>query len=264
MDNQGHIIKNKSLKNRDEESNFDNIVLEKSIFSNIFEKDIQRVYLYKKSEMIAKAIHLISPAFKESKTLKDRLHRISVEIVDAALLTPSAGKEVLARELLALVSLLKMAKTSSLLSGMNADIITREAHTLLQELAAYTEPKVALEESPSLAVLQKESRVQSYQTRSRSIKIDNVSDTRVLHENIGQPYIGQKTYKKDQSRRETILSVLRSKGPSYIKDISILFKDVSEKTIQRELQNLVFEGVVSKTGERRWTVYTLKDTSPAA
>ena len=32
---------------------------------------------------------------------------------------------------------------------------------------------------------------------------------------------------------------------------------MSEKTIQRELQTLVLEGKVSKTGERRWTTYVL-------
>jgi len=63
------------------------------------------------------------------------------------------------------------------------------------------------------------------------------------------------------SRKETIMAVLKEKGPSYIKDISTVIRDVSEKTIQRELQNLVSDGRVERSGERRWTTYALTDKS---
>ena len=62
---------------------------------------------------------------------------------------------------------------------------------------------------------------------------------------------------KNTSRREAILSILKAKGPSYIKDISTVIRDVSEKTIQRELQALVERGTITRAGERRWTTYAL-------
>ncbi len=267
MDNKGHISNAKSLKKREEALDIEQLVLEKSIFSNVFEKDIRRVYIYKKSEMIAKAIHLISPAFKDSKALRDRLQRISVEIIDASVLPPSLAREVLSRELLTLSSILRMAKTAGILSSMNADIIMRETHELLQEVSTYEDPKVTLEDAPSLATL----------TRTAGLKAQVVSETFVSNrqqpaarnssENKGQYYKGQKEVKKDKSgRREAILSILKSKGPSYIKDLSTMIREVSEKTIQRELQALVLEGRVSKSGERRWTTYTynpsLSDSLP--
>jgi DeoR/GlpR family transcriptional regulator of sugar metabolism len=61
------------------------------------------------------------------------------------------------------------------------------------------------------------------------------------------------------SRRDAILSILSTKGPSYIKDISLVIREVSEKTIQRELAQLVLDGQVTKAGERRWTTYALSD-----
>jgi hypothetical protein len=257
MDNKGHISNVKSLKKREEALDIEQLVLEKSIFSNVFEKDIRRVYIYKKSEMIAKAIHLISPAFKDSKALRDRLQRISIEIIDASVLPPSLAREALSRELLTLSSILRMAKTAGILSSMNADIIMRETHELLQEVSTYEDPKVTLEDAPSLATL----------TRTAGLKAQVVSETFVSNrqqpavrnssENKGQYSKGQKEVKKDKSgRREAILSILKSKGPSYIKDLSTMIREVSEKTIQRELQALVLEGRVSKSGERRWTTYT--------
>jgi DeoR/GlpR family transcriptional regulator of sugar metabolism len=59
------------------------------------------------------------------------------------------------------------------------------------------------------------------------------------------------------ARQESIVTILENKGPSYIKDISMLIREVSEKTIQRELQVLVDSGRVLKEGERRWTRYSV-------
>ncbi len=40
-----------------------------------------------------------------------------------------------------------------------------------------------------------------------------------------------------------------------IKDISLSFTDCSEKTIQRELNNLVLKGKLKKIGAKRWSRY---------
>jgi hypothetical protein len=79
-------IKSKISANND-------FVLEKSIFSNIFDKDIKRVYIYKKTERLAKAIHLIAPAFATSLSLRNRLDAIAIGLIDAAIFGPSFAKE---------------------------------------------------------------------------------------------------------------------------------------------------------------------------
>lgn len=258
MDDKGHISRISSLKKREDGIDFEQIVLEKGIFSNVFEKDIRRVYIYKKSERIAKAIHMVSPAFKDSKALRDRVQRISIEIVDASILPPAVAGDVLARELLALGSVLRMARAAGILSPMNADIIMREAHNLLQDVSSYEDPKVALEDAPSLAALAKNAPTRGdgplasgHAPRPASQSSKSVPDK-------GQTIKGHSTDKKDKNgRRDAILSILKSKGPSYIKDLSVLIREVSEKTIQRELQALVQEGKVSRSGERRWTTYAV-------
>ncbi len=239
---------------------FERIVLEKGIFSNIFEKDIRRVYIYKKSERIAKALHLIAPAFKDSKALRDRIQRISVEIVDASILPPGEAKDVLARELLALSSVLSMAKTAGMLSSMNADIIMREAHNLLAEIAGYEEPRVALPDMPTMSALAKSvpSAISEIKVTRREEPVTRTS----VPERKARIDKGHFNNIKDKGgRKESILSILSSRGPSYIKDISTLIRDVSEKTVQRELQALVSEGRVVQTGKRRWTTYRIADSS---
>src|SRR4051812_23050723 len=112
----------------------DDFVLDKDIFSNIFDKDIRRVYLYKKAERLAKALHMVAPAFAHSPSFRDRIDAIGMALVDAAILPPMLSRTALSKELLTLSSLLAIARTGSLLSPMNADIIAREAQLLLGEL----------------------------------------------------------------------------------------------------------------------------------
>lgn len=233
---------------------FDDFVLDKSIFSNIFEKDIQRVYLYKKSERLAKALYLILPAFKDAPALRDKVHRISIELIDASILTPLASRDALSRALLALSSVLSIARSANLLSPMNAELIAKEAHLLLKEAAVYEEPKLTLEDAPTLAVLSRNVPGPSREN-ARPASVSRTHRAVGQRSSVGAP-------KKDTGgRRDAILAVLKSKGPSFIKDISNVIREVSEKTIQRELQALVLEGAISKTGERRWTSYALADNA---
>lgn len=260
MSDKGQQKDTKVLKTQSNTAGLDSFVLEKTIFSNVFDKDIKRVYIYKKAERLAKAIHLIAPAFRSSPSLYDRVNRLSIALVDAAILPPGDARDGLSRELLALSSILAIGRTSGMLSPMNADLVSREAHLLLEEVAGYEEPRLVLPEAPTLAELAKVAPssftfVREGTGEDRANRQVPVSTKGHVKDNgeVATPAV----VASGSSRREAIISVLRTKGPSYIKDLSTVIRDVSEKTIQRELAALVSEGVVTRTGERRWTTYTL-------
>lgn len=243
--NIGHSIETKQTQIRSGGSHSEDFVLEKSIFNNVFEKDIRRVFIYKKAERLAKAIHLITPAFAESMSLRNRIDAIAIDLVDSAILPSGSARTALSRELLALSSVLEMARTGGFLSQMNAEIIAREAHLLLQEVANYEEPRLFLDEAPTL------SKISKLQSSSQK-ELKQISKP-ARHVNKG--HIKDIGLIKD--RRDSIMSVIKDKKRANIKDISTLIRGVSEKTIQRELTSLIKEGVVSKEGERRWSVYSL-------
>jgi hypothetical protein len=58
-------------------------------------------------------------------------------------------------------------------------------------------------------------------------------------------------------RKDAIVQLIKDKGEVSIKDISQNFYDCSEKTIQRDINALVDEGRLSKTGDRRWSRYSV-------
>jgi hypothetical protein len=244
--NIGHTNDSNSQQLKQIKSANTDIVLEKNIFDKVFEKDIRKVFLYKKAERIVKAIHLVAPAFKDSPALGGRLEALSVEVLDVATSFTSAKRVGLTRHLLMLSSLLAVAHTAGILSRMNVELIVGEIESFIRDIADYEEPRVLLEEVASLATLAKtvvrtehERRTvpppeRTDATRSSDIKVSKMSN-----------------------RREIVLSVIRDKQPVSIKDISTVIRDVSEKTIQRELISLIAEGAVHKAGERRWSTYSL-------
>jgi hypothetical protein len=256
-------------------SNTEDFVLEKSIFNNIFEKDIRRVFIYKKAERLAKALHLIAPAFSESESLRNRIDAIAIGLIDAAVLAPGGARIALSRELLALSSVLSIARTGGLLSVMNVELITREAHTLLQEVAIYEEPRLFLDDAPTLSgiakiaqVAQKKESSQGAVGVARTVQKKGMMQ-REVPEKRATVSKGQIKDKQEEvrevrevksaikDRREAVLSVIKSKGQVSMKDISTMIRGVSEKTIQRELIALIEEGIVLKQGERRWSIYSL-------
>lgn len=240
-------------KFKKEVSSSNDFVLEKSIFNNVFEKDIRRVFIYKKSERLAKAIHLIAPAFAQSVSLRNRIDSIAIGLVDAAILPHSAARAALSRELLALSSVLSIARTGGILSPMNAELIAREAHLLLQEIAAYEEPRLFLDDAPSLSMIAKSAVTQGASQVSRTPKRDNADTPATAPQ--GQTKVLSDIHIKD--RRQSILSVIKDKKRVSIKDISTIIRGVSEKTIQRELIALIASGSIRKEGERRWSTYSL-------
>ncbi len=64
-------------------------------------------------------------------------------------------------------------------------------------------------------------------------------------------------YSQLTDRAERIKTVLEAKPQATIKDISEIITDVSEKTIQRELNSLIEKGQVIRQGERRWSKYSV-------
>src|SRR3989338_10888955 len=215
--NIGQSIEVRKVPAGDRREHTEDFVLFRSIFVNIFEKDIRRVFIYKKAERLAKAIHLIVPAFSESVSLKNRIDAIAIGLIDAAMLSPSTGRGALSRELLALSSVLSIARTSGTLSSMNADLIAHEAHILLHEVSVYEEPRLSLDESPTLSTIAKNALIKS-STKS-SIPIVHSRPTGgaparnpLPVEDKGQiKDIGGISDNRVKDRQESILSIIKSK-----------------------------------------------------
>lgn len=247
------VVNNETVSHEGRNEDF---VLDKSIFSNIFEKDIRRVFIYKKAERIAKAICLIAPSFANSLSFRNRFEGIAVGLISASTCPLPLARQKLSHELLTLSSMLSVLRTSGTLSQMNADLISREATVLLNEVSSYEEPQLSFGEAPTLSSLTK---------RVSALRISHSlggGGARKRGEAISPgarsaTSTGQRSQVRVTDRREAIVSIIKDKKTVNIKDISVILKDISEKTVQRELIALINSGVVIRKGERRWSSYSL-------
>lgn len=72
-----------------------------------------------------------------------------------------------------------------------------------------------------------------------------------------RPLVGKSNIGVKIARRNDVLNIIKAKGTVSLKDIKEVLKDITDKTIQRELRALVEEGVLEKMGEKRWSTYRL-------
>ncbi len=260
-------------------------------------------YITKKPEKLASAIYLITGFFKDQEPLKWKLRGLASDLISAGLYLKDnsmRNKEQIGLEIRSLVleitTLITVARNSSLVSDMNADIVSREFDKYLSLLglpAGVSEGEDGIVLSPNYFSLEASTAKIDVNEEEEIKKDKNVQVTNEIEKEkrkevskeetkghyLEEGYLGRvenflsnvsakrekpKNLKefgavsvKRNSRQSVIINLLKRKKEIMIKDISPLINGCSEKTIQRELLAMVKKGVLRKKGEKRWSKYTL-------
>jgi hypothetical protein len=242
------------------------------------QKDIVSVYrapndFYVHARKLVSAIYLITGLLDEQEPLKWSLRKKVLDMMSLiGVITRSIGPELgkesereIIEDITGIKSLLDIGVVAGIISTMNHEILLREISVFqenaVQQLHAnngsqslFTDALFA-NTNWNFSNTQQKSKGQFKKTQ-QAYKRQYVFPLKSKTSNQNQP-------KKDISsasqneRKQKILETIKEKGSVMIKDISQGFPNVSEKTIQRDLSDLVGRGSVLKSGERRWTVYTL-------
>lgn len=261
---------NKETNNQD---SFNNPLNWKSL--GFFSAEDYLIYLFKKTEKITAALYLVSGLLKDDEPIKWELRDRGINLLSSSFTASSAvpgDKNVVIQSIftaaLETLSLLNVAKISNLISDMNHKLLVREIDLvvgMLRDRLAQSAEKAGyvLSESffktPDLFVsgFRLDNR-----GRGNSSGPDHKGQTSgAVHESSSNKGILQghvSVQQKKSNRQEVILNVLHSQSNLTIKDFAKVIKDCSEKTIQRELIDLMNKGLIKKEGERRWSRYSLK------
>lgn len=90
---------------------------------------------------------------------------------------------------------------------------------------------------------------------------ESVSTHSVLMEHAvarPSPSLSSSFQMKKSGRREQVLALFVRGVDVSIKDIAARIRGCSEKTIQRELNALLYENIIERIGEKRWSRYVLR------
>jgi hypothetical protein len=238
---------------------------------SFFEKDSGFVFVYKKTEKLVTAIYMVTNLFSDDEPIKWTLRKKGGDILSFILgyknIILSQYKDFsddIKTKVLEVVSLLEVASRSGLVSFMNFSILEEEFANLIKTIDSYNVSNKELQANnlsksffyvpdPEPTLRDDNQNIGGSRRYEFSHKEVKVSENFVKDINI----ISDKSLLKRTNRQDSIISLLKKKKDLNIKDIASVIKGCSEKTIQRELISLISAGVVKKTGERRWSKYSL-------
>lgn len=256
----------------------DNSKIETIVLNNVFYNKPLYLYIFKKVTKICQAAYLITDLIKDSEPLKWSLRKSVTNTISSF----SGAKDIMlsfkeiSSDYLTLKSLLEISKNHLLISEMNHLVLEKELNEVIflinKELVMHASLPQDFFEVP-MPDPKEFGRESIRQTSHNPTGIQNYESQGYNHKghykrqnedmSLRKPH-QHNDYLKDsngdarKNRREQILNIIKTKGDLTIKDITSIIKDCSEKTIQRELLDLVERGLVKKEGERRWSTYSLK------
>ena len=229
-----------------------------SLKSALFKGRPDLYFCYLKSEKIAHALaHLLRDFEGENNSLTETLARASAYL-PASILRFAAGEfeeEAVLVDIFELLSLVRLSVSHNYLDTANAEVLVKEYEVIAQ--------KISLGKNASPFLSLEDLAVPPFSSSSAGEHGRNILPAQSQHasgnlKDKRQSYKGHitKTIAPAQLERTAlILKVIVENKRVSIKDISKVIRNCSEKTIQRELNSLIRQGLVRKEGQRRWSVY---------
>jgi hypothetical protein len=224
-------------------------------------------YTFKKVEKITAALYLISSLLKDTEPLKWELREKAVSMISSSIalnsIEPSDKNSVLQSLFsvsLETLTLLSIASIAGLISEMNYSILKNEIElvvSLLKEKVMEDTAKAGyiLSDSFFRTDFKMEPRTDAGAGDVPQGQLNLDTNTNSPSKLKSREKIALKDKKND--RKTMITTLLQKESNLTIKDFVKVIHGCSEKTIQRELLELVEKGVIKKEGERRWSTYSL-------
>jgi len=234
-------------------------------------------YINKKTEKIVTALYMVTDCMDYDDAIKHKLRQNGVELLSDIykLSIPyPVDKHMQVSMSIAriyeLLSLIEIGNTIGFVSDMNTNILKREFLGLITEIEAY-QPKdkhASFTINESMLEVPRATLEETSFSHNISGSVFNTSlfgkghikdkRTNEFSNQITTPSYRTPLLHKEGNREDRInkiLSLIKDKSEVSIKDISSVFTDCSEKTIQRELNSLVSKGQIKKIGAKRWSRY---------
>ena len=213
--------------------------------------------LLKRASRISVAVYKISDFFEVEEPLKIAVRNKSVELMKAALSyttspirEPGDSLKDISDSINALYALFDVLIVVGIVSLGNGEIIKEELMSLMNLVEKYYNESfgymLSLRDFLDHVDLTLPTHTLTNNLAKRDVEIAVSKATKI-------PDISG--FKTD--RRAKILDYISKNGSSSIRDLAVIIKGCSEKTIQRELIGLIESGLIKREGERRWSKYSI-------
>lgn len=206
-------------------------------------------YIFKKTERIVSVVfYILNNVPENSRTVSHiediqhaarSVHDAVLQSLESRMHTSEDIVRGVAHALIYLESKLTVAQVSGVISSEVLSVLQNEIDAVLRGTQRY----IGEETNVLFSSIEEREPVKK-QKNTRSLSTPLLQD-------------GQLSAVSTSDRRARIKTILEAKGEATIRDISDIIKDISEKTIQRELNAMIEDNVVKRQGERRWSKYSI-------
>jgi hypothetical protein len=230
---------------------------ETEYFNNVFKRTekLVSVIFYILSHTNTQKSGEMHVSLIKDKALKT--HEVSLETLRLQTHEVSEGLLTLQYALVSLESSLRVAEAAGVIPQNINQLIFEQLIGVQRYLTNnyLKSEKISFEEGPQLEARKVSALPRSKET-SRPAPVQRRRNVVIPEGDISSD--AYFVYSKLTDRAERIKTVLEAKPQATIRNIADIITDVSEKTIQRELNSLIEKGQVIREGERRWSKYSVK------
>lgn len=209
-------------------------------------------YIFKKTERIVSVVfyilHNVPTNDRTAPHIEDIQHaarQVHDAVIQSLETRRYAAEDAVRQTAIGLIALLSKLQVAHAIGAVTSEVLTLmqgEIDTVLRGMNKYMKPDAGFgDEEPMFAPAVVPTR-EPRKRRSESSGDLSTSTERPNDQTASE-------------RRDRIKTILEAKGQASIKDIASIITDVSEKTIQRELNAMIEDNVIQRQGERRWSVY---------
>lgn len=232
---------------------------------------------YPKLNKLITAVYIVTDIMDKDEPIRLKLRTLGLEILSDI---NSISRTNFSHKVQAILSFLDIALAINLISEMNFNILKKEffelsssikdasqiSPTWLEEFllsSSKTEDKKNSDIGHSTNKGQIQTRIGVQKGSTLMKALSGIKDT---NKNNLAPYESEDSRSDfdmlKKQRREDIIKVIKDNGGSAtITDIKVKASgsliNCGEKTLQRELVSMIRDGVLNKTGEKRWSRYFL-------
>lgn len=215
-------------------------------------------YIFKRTERIVSVVFYITQTVAKNDVpeyvltdMEEAARAAHTAVLRSLEARKHAADEVLFQNihtLIALESHLQVAQSINAITKEIFSVLVGEIDAAIRSINKYLEhDPINLDTgAPAVAQLRPETNTRTVRKRESSASTPVAPRTTETKES-----------QTHQDRRTQMLTIIEAKGEVGVKDIAAIIKDVSEKTLQRELNDMIDEGLIIREGERRWSRYKL-------
>ncbi len=224
--------------------------------------------LYNRSNRLVSAVFLVMSVVENNSDIKEKIKENALELIPLCVslkeVRGAVSSNILSqieKKILELLSFLEVAAVAGFVSQMNTSILRKEFESFLVSIAEFANGVEELEQNSLNEVLASKNESQGPTKTSMSdtkpVSQDQRGFARVIDQDLSKIKDENKGHNRKDLRKNAILEYVRNHPNVSIKEIAPNIKGCGEKTIQRELVDLVGSGLVHRVGERRWSRYTV-------